>query len=126
MSLGRVPVIISDQWQPPPGIPWREFSVLVPERNVSSIPTMLKKLENDAQRMGRLGRQFFDSQFGTTVFVDRLLMTLVSKYANLSFTPKATFWRACRAAGLREARTLGHQTRSWAAEFYLRRSLDDV
>jgi Exostosin family len=114
MSFGRVPVIISDAWQPPPGIPWREFSVVIPECNVSNIPVMLEKLESKAQPMGQSARQVFDMHFGPGVFLDRLLSTLISKYANLSFTPGAICWRTWRSVGLREIRTLCHETRSWA------------
>jgi len=102
MSFGRVPVIISDGWQPPPGIPWREFSVVIPERNVSGIPVVPEKLESKAQLMGELARQVFDAHFAPAIFLDRMVTTLISKYANLSFTPAAICWRAWRVAGLRE------------------------
>jgi hypothetical protein len=114
ISLGRVPVIISDAWQPPPGVPWQEFSVVIPECGVFNIPVVLEKLESKARSMGQLARQAFDAHFAPNVFLDRLLTTLVSKYANLSFTPEAIYWRAWHAAGWREIRTLCHQGRSWA------------
>jgi hypothetical protein len=113
MSVGRVPVIISDSWQHPPEVPWPEFSVSVPERNVSDIPVLLEKLESKAQRMGQLANQVFDAHFASRVFFDRLLTMLLSKYSSLSFTPEAIFWRACRAAGWREIRSVCHQTKSW-------------
>jgi hypothetical protein len=116
MSVGRVPVIISDAWQPPPGISWRKFSVVIPERSVSSIPVVLEKLESKARSMGQLAREVFDAHFAPSVFLDRLLTTLVSKYANLSFTPQVTCLRAWHAAGWREIRTLCHQSRSWALD----------
>jgi len=81
MCLGRVPVVISDAWQPPPGIPWQEFSVPIPERDVASIPIVLEELENKAQPMGKLARQVFDEHFAPGIFLDRLLTTLISKYA---------------------------------------------
>jgi len=114
MSFGRVPVIISDAWQPSPGIPWREFSVVIPEREVAAIPTVLEKLESKAQPMGELAQQMFDAHFAPSVFLDRLFTTLTSKYANLSFTPQAIYWRAWHAVGWREIWTLCHQARSWA------------
>jgi hypothetical protein len=111
MSVGRVPVIISDAWQPSPGVPWQEFSVTVPERDVSNIPIVLGKLESKAQVMGQLARQVFDTHFARGIFLDRLLTTLISKYADFSFAPHAICWRAWRAAGWREIRTLCHQAR---------------
>jgi hypothetical protein len=114
MSFGRVPVIISNEWQPCPDIPWGEFSVVIPESNVFGIPVVLKKLEKDAQAMGQYARQVFDAHFAPGVFIDRLVTTLISKYADMSFTPEAICRRAWRAAGWREIRTLCHQGRSWA------------
>jgi hypothetical protein len=116
MSFGRVPVIISDAWQPPPGIPWQEFSVVILGRDVLSIPLVLEKLESKARPMGQLAQQVFDAHFAPSVFLDRLLAALVKRYANLSFTPEAICWRAWHAAGWREIRTLCHQTRSWAVK----------
>jgi hypothetical protein len=116
MSFGRVPVIISDLWQPSPDIPWQEFSVSVPECEVSGIPALLEKLENKAQGMGLSARQVFNTHFASGVFLDQLLTALISRYSNLSFTPKALFWRAWHAAGWREIWTLCHQAGSWAFE----------
>jgi hypothetical protein len=114
MAFGRVPVIISDSWQPAPGIPWQEFSVLVPEREVSRIPGLLERLEGNAQRMGQSARQVFDAHFASGIFLDQLLNVLMSRYSNLLFTPEAIFRRAWRVAGWREIRSLCHQAKSWA------------
>jgi len=57
MSFVRVPVIISDAWQPSPAIPSREFSVMIPERDVSGIPAVVEKLEKKAQPMGQSARR---------------------------------------------------------------------
>ena len=42
MMLGRVPVIVSDQWVPPDGPDWESFSMRVKEREVDTIPAMLE------------------------------------------------------------------------------------
>jgi len=52
-ELWPVPVIISDRWQRPPGIPWKDFSVVVSEGDVLSIPALLDRLEGKANEMGR-------------------------------------------------------------------------
>jgi Exostosin family len=116
MSLGRAPVIISDSWQPPPGIPWQEFSVSVPERNVTGIPVLLQNLENKAQQMGQSAREIFEAHFASGIFLDQLLTAMLSRYSNLSFTPEAIFWRAWRAAGWREIRSVCHQAKSWTLD----------
>lgn len=112
MSVGRVPVIISDQWQPPLGISWRDFCIFVPEREVSSIPAVLNNVKGQAHEMGQLARQAFDEYFAPDVFLERLLMTLVSRYSRCSFSSAATCARAWRALGWREIRSVGHQARS--------------
>ena len=38
MQSGRVPVILSDHWVPPPWFDWKSCSLRVPERHVASLP----------------------------------------------------------------------------------------
>ncbi len=45
LRAGRVPVIISDDWLPPPEIDWPSLSVRVAERNVAQLPRLLEDLE---------------------------------------------------------------------------------
>lgn len=121
MSFGRVPVVISDHWQPPPGIPWEDFCVRVREDNVARIPALLNCLQGDAVSMGDRARQVYDEYFARGVFLDRLLTTLVSRYSNCAFTADAILRRAWRVFGWREIRTLCHQAQSLAfASFFAR------
>jgi hypothetical protein len=56
MSMGRVPVILSDDWVPPPGPRWEKFSVRVRESDWASVPSILEQRERDAVAMGNLAR----------------------------------------------------------------------
>ena len=56
MMLGRVPVIVSDQWVAPRGPDWGAFSVRVPEARVADIPALLGARRIDAAQMGELAR----------------------------------------------------------------------
>jgi hypothetical protein len=114
MSLRRAPVIISDHWQRPPGIPWEEFCVVIREDDVASIPARLGRLEDNATSMGQRARQIYERYFAPNVFFDRLLATLLSNFGNCTFTRDAILWRAWRALGWRELRTVGHRARSRA------------
>jgi hypothetical protein len=116
MLCGRVPVIISDQWQPPAGIPWDKFCVRVPETEVRAIPTLLDGLEGRSHAMGQLAQHVFNEYFAPNIFFDRLLITLLSKYSTCSFTTEAILQRAWRAMGWREVRSLCYQARSWVQE----------
>ena len=56
MRMGRVPVVISDDWVPPGGIDWESFVVRVPEAEVNSIPERLTELEPEWAARGRRAR----------------------------------------------------------------------
>lgn len=45
LAAGRVPVVISDDWLPPPRIDWSACLVRVRERDVAHIPSLLERLE---------------------------------------------------------------------------------
>jgi hypothetical protein len=57
MMLGRVPVIVSDQWVPPEGPQWDRFSVRVPEADVESMPALLAERRDEATSMGAEARR---------------------------------------------------------------------
>jgi hypothetical protein len=56
MMLGRVPVILSDQWVPPDGPDWGSFSLRVKESEFNTIPALLETCAADAPCMGRAAR----------------------------------------------------------------------
>jgi hypothetical protein len=57
MMLGRVPVILSDQWVAPAGPQWEGFSIRVPEGEVESLPSLLAERRDEAVAMGAAARQ---------------------------------------------------------------------
>jgi len=63
MRTGRSPVIISDDWRPPPGPRWDEFAVVVPENQIDSIPQRLEALESSAESMGRRAYEEWQRHF---------------------------------------------------------------
>lgn len=52
MRLGRAPVVLSDEWVPPHGLPWHDFAVRVAESRVGDLPELLAELEPSAAEMG--------------------------------------------------------------------------
>lgn len=114
MSLGRVPVVISDHWQPPPGIPWNKFCVLIRENEVLRIPAVLARLQSNAISMGQYAHYIYEEHFAPNVFLDRLFATLQSRYGEHAFSTDAILRRAQRSFGQRELRTLFHQARHFA------------
>ncbi|MBO9514465.1 MAG: exostosin family protein [Variovorax sp.] len=59
MELGRCPVIIADDWVPPPFIPWEEFSIRIREDQVHELPRILADAPYEA--MGLAARRAFEN-----------------------------------------------------------------
>lgn len=78
MRAGRVPVIISDAFIPPGPCDWSEFAIFVGEKNIGSIPTILKLAESRFESMANRARQAWESHFGPDA-VGSLLMATANK-----------------------------------------------
>ncbi len=63
MEMGRVPVIISDDWVPVEGPEWETFSIQVPEDKVEMIPEILESKKSEAKEMGRKAREAWETWF---------------------------------------------------------------
>lgn len=63
MSLGRCPVVISDDWVENIGPDWSKCSVRVPEDKISDIPEILSKLKPNAEKMGIEARKQWQLYF---------------------------------------------------------------
>ena len=66
MRMGRAPIIIADAWVEPRGMDWGSFSIRVPEKQIASIPQILRKHEAQAIDMGEKARQNWEAHFGPT------------------------------------------------------------
>lgn len=55
LEAGRVPVIIADNWVPPPETDW-SFAIQVHEKRISSIPKLLEAMANEAGERGSAAR----------------------------------------------------------------------
>ena len=73
MRMGRVPVILSDQWVPPEGPRWDKFSVRIPEADFEQIPALLERLESEALQMGMLARAEWEEWFSERVCFHRVV-----------------------------------------------------
>ncbi|WP_390853225.1 exostosin domain-containing protein [Aporhodopirellula rubra] len=70
LAMGRAPVIISDDWTPPLGPDWGQFSIRVPEGQVDLIPGLLAKHSQNAEYMGRLARAAWEQHFAPDAAFD--------------------------------------------------------
>jgi hypothetical protein len=73
MRMGRVPVILSDDWIAPTGPPWEEFSIRIPEKEVGQIPELLEEREPAAVAMGERARKEWENWFSEEVLFHRLV-----------------------------------------------------
>jgi hypothetical protein len=63
MKAGRVPVIISDEWLPPPLIDWNSCSVWIKEAEINSISGVLQEKKWNAKTMGDNARKEWERVF---------------------------------------------------------------
>jgi hypothetical protein len=73
MRIGRVPVILSDDWVEPAGPAWEKFSIRIPESEFGGIPDLLEKREAHAAAMGQLARQQWVEWFSQDVCFHRVV-----------------------------------------------------
>lgn len=63
MSLGRCPVILSDDWVPPAGIDWSRCSIRVSEADVPRLPEILEARVDEARGLGEAARRVWLEHF---------------------------------------------------------------
>lgn len=73
MRMGRVPVILSDQWLAPAGPDWDACSVRLAEADVAQIPSLLERLEEKALEMGLRAHREWSDWFSDEVAFHRVV-----------------------------------------------------
>ena len=63
MKAGRVPVIIADEWVPPTGPSWPEFSLRIPEAHLQNVPQILERLADRGPEMGLRASEAWERWF---------------------------------------------------------------
>ena len=63
MQMGRVPVILADDWRRPLGPDWNSFAVFWPERKLDALPANLAGIQAEAPAMGKRARQAWEEHF---------------------------------------------------------------
>jgi hypothetical protein len=78
MELGCVPVILSDDWVPPSGPCWDDFSLRVPERHLHQLEDIIIKREGDWPAMASLARQEWLQWFQEKNFLRQIVQRILS------------------------------------------------
>ncbi|MBT8039557.1 MAG: glycosyltransferase family 47 protein, partial [Gammaproteobacteria bacterium] len=73
MKAGRIPVIISDRWEPPSGLDWSKFSLQIREADVLRIPEVLSKLRPLACSMCAKSREAWEQWFSPDSYFHRVV-----------------------------------------------------
>ena len=73
MQCARVPVIIADDWSPPPGPDWDAFAIRIGQSDITSIPDLLKEREHDWESLGRLARNAWETHYHPDVFGSQIV-----------------------------------------------------
>jgi hypothetical protein len=92
MKMGRVPVIISDQWVPPEGPDWNKCSIRICENQIEHIPEVLERYENNAEAMGMAAREQWDNWFSEPVCFHRIADWCNAIRASRNMSPIAFRW----------------------------------
>jgi hypothetical protein len=73
MRMGRVPVILADEWVAPAGPRWDAFAIRIRENEFAEIPRLLEQREAEALAMGELARREWEEWFSDEVLFHRLV-----------------------------------------------------
>ena len=96
MMLGRVPVILSDDWTPPGGIDWNAFSVRAREKGEPHLAKRLENLMPQARQMGSLARQTWLEHFSGPLAAGRIAENCLDLLLNRKVPEKRARFRAVK------------------------------
>jgi hypothetical protein len=92
MKCGVAPVIISDDWVWPAGVPWKDCAVSVSEKNVSSIEDVLRAHEDRYAAMGRLAQSAYEGCFAERSYFNYVVANCVEMMQGQRVS-EAVYWR---------------------------------
>jgi exostosin family protein len=108
LRVGRTPVIVSDEWLPPPFVDWGSCSIRVAEQDVGLLPEILREREGEAEEMGERARAVWERRFSPQrqlgTLVEGCLLAADSAPARATILVRACFRRQSIRRGLRRAK----------------------
>jgi hypothetical protein len=102
MCLGRVPVILADEWVPPTGPDWSAFSLRVAQRRFRELPEILAGYEHRQREMGLAARRAWEQWFAQDMQAHRIIeqcveLSLMRPHSEAE-SHRAMFALECRVA----------------------------
>lgn len=92
MQLGVAPVIISDGWIFPKGPRWRDFSIILKEKQLGDLEKVVETHEDSYAEMGSLARKAFDEYFAEHLYFDYIVANCVD-IRRTQWVPEAFYWK---------------------------------
>ncbi len=100
MALGRAPVILSNAWVPVSGVDWNELAIIVDEKDVGRLPSILRAHEHRWEAMGRNARRIYDALFRRETFARNALDQIAAIHCHRDHDERTFFaqWPKMMAA----------------------------
>lgn len=99
MSVGRCPVIISDEWVETEGPDWSNCSIRVAEKDIASIPKLLMNLGDEGLNLGRESRKEWNQHFSEAAkyraYLDQITDLYLSNHrTTMQLDEYNKYWRS--------------------------------
>ena len=94
MQAGRAPVIVSDDFAPPAGLPWADFALFVPEAAVDSLPRILNDASPRAAALGLAARRIWEESCSWPAGFARLCQSIRARTEAGATVHPHPLWKA--------------------------------
>jgi hypothetical protein len=93
MALGRVPVLLADDWVAPEGLDLEAVSVVVPQKDYKHLPEILRAKEHLIEELGANGRAYWKQHFQRDGRLRALIDLAVKQKTELGTLPTLDEYR---------------------------------
>jgi hypothetical protein len=119
MQAGRCPVILADDWLPPPFVDWEQCTLRVPETCVHELSALLHAHAGEARDLGRVARRVWEERFSPERQLTTLCRAALDRRerlpGRLADLALATLGPQGHRRAYREAKRAVATTRAWAS-----------
>lgn len=93
MRVGRVPVVICDDWVAPKSVPWSEFIVRIPERSVQNLPDILLSEDSSYAERALAAQRVWEHYFAAASIPRTIVSALIRiQSGRVSSKQRAVMW----------------------------------
>ena len=92
MKLGIAPIIVSDDWKPPKGPKWNDFSMFIKEKNIRDLEKIVESHSDSYKEMGKNARKAFEEFFADDVYFNYVIDNCLD-IMNKQLIPEVIYWK---------------------------------